>query len=339
MLEPLLALVGGLLVLAALVGLFWPDRGLYWSVLRGRRATQRVLMEDALKHLYDCESKGRRGSLASVSGVLDVTRNRAADVLEQLETGELVANAEGEFELTDEGRQYALRIIRVHRLWESYLSRKTGLDPTTWHREAEIREHILTEAETEALSASLGDPRFDPHGDPIPTAEGDIVPPPGQPLTDLEPGAFAEIVHVEDEPEAVFAQLVAEGLYPGMRVRLLESTPQRVRFVADAEEHVLAPVLAANLSVLESPREEEPEGPFERLSGLSVGEKAEVVSLLPGLRNAERRRMMDLGLLPGTIVEAELRGPSGDPTGYRIRGAVIALRRDQADHIRIRRSA
>jgi len=339
MLQPLLALVGGLLVLAVLVGLFWPDRGLYWSVLRGRRASQRVLMEDALKHLYDCESKGRRGSLASISGVLDVTRNHAADLLEQLETVELVTNAEGEFEFTDDGRQYALRIIRVHRLWESYLSRKTGLDPTSWHREAEIREHTLSEAETEALSASLGNPRFDPHGDPIPTAEGEIVPPPGQPLTDLEPGAIAEIVHVEDEPEAVFAQLVAEGLYPGMRVRLLDSTPQRVRFEADAEEHVLAPVLAANLSVLELPREEEPEGPFERLSGLSVGEKAEVVSLLPGLRNAERRRMMDLGLLPGTVVEAELRGPSGDPTGYRIRGAVIALRRDQADHIRVRRSA
>jgi DtxR family Mn-dependent transcriptional regulator len=81
------------------------------------------------------------------------------------------------------------------------------------------------------------------------------------------------------------------------------------------------------------------EGPFERLSSLAVGESAEVVSLLPGLRSAERRRMMDLGLLPGTVVEAELRSPAGDPTGYRVRGAVIALRRDQADHIRIQRSA
>ena len=339
MLQPLVALLLGVLIIGALVLVFWPDRGLYWTVLRGRRATRRVLMEDALKHLFDCESKDRRGSLASVSGVLDITRNQAAEILEDLESGELVTNAAGEYELTDEGRQYALRIIRVHRLWESYLSRETGMAPTTWHREAEIREHTLSEAETEALSASLGDPRFDPHGDPIPTAEGEIVPPPGRPLTDLEPGDVAEIVHVEDEPEAVFAQLVAEGLFPGMRVRVLESTPQRLRFEANAEEHVLAPVLAANLSVIELAREEEPDGPFERLSELGVGETATVVSLLPGLRRAERRRMMDLGLLPGTEVEAELRGPSGDPTGYRIRGAVIALRRDQADLIRIQRTA
>jgi DtxR family Mn-dependent transcriptional regulator len=339
MLQPLIALIVGVLIVALLVVLFWPDRGLFWSFVRARHATQRVLMEDALKHMFDCESKGRQGSIASLSGVLNVTRNRAAELLGLLESAELVTLASGEYELSDEGRQYALRVVRVHRLWESHLSHETGLEPTSWHREAEIREHTLSPAEVEALAARLGDPRYDPHGDPIPTADGEIAPPPGMPLTDLPLGEMAEIVHVEDEPEAVFAQLVAEGLYPGMRVRVLETTPQRLRFEADAEEHVLAPVLAANLSVVALPREVEMEGPFERLSSLAVGESAEVVSLLPGLRSPERRRMMDLGLLPGTVVEAELRSPAGDPTGYRVRGAVIALRRDQADHIRIQRSA
>ena len=339
MLQPLIALIVGVLIVALLVVLFWPDRGLFWSFVRARHATQRVLMEDALKHMFDCESKGRLGSIASLSGVLNVTRNRAAELLGLLEAAELVTLAAGEYELSDEGRQYALRVVRVHRLWESHLSHETGLEPTSWHREAEIREHTLSPAEVEALAARLGDPRYDPHGDPIPTADGEIAPPPGMPLTDLPLGEMAEIVHVEDEPEAVFAQLVAEGLYPGMRVRVLETTPQRLRFEADAEEHVLAPVLAANLSVVALPREVEMDGPFERLSSLAVGESAEVVSLLPGLRSAERRRMMDLGLLPGTVVEAELRSPAGDPTGYRVRGAVIALRRDQADHIRIQRSA
>ena len=339
MLQPLIALLVGVLIVALLVGLLWPDRGLFWSFVRARHATQRVLMEDALKHMFDCESKGRQGSIASLSGVLNVTRNRAAELLGLLEAAELVTLAAGAYELTNEGRRYALRVVRVHRLWESYLSHETGLEPTRWHREAEIREHTLSPAEVEALAARLGDPRYDPHGDPIPTADGEIVSPPGIPLTDLPPGELAEIVHVEDEPEAVFAQLVAEGLYPGMRVRILETTPRRLRFEADAEEHVLAPVLAANLSVVPLPREEEVEGPFERLSGLAVGESAEVVSLLPGLRSAERRRMMDLCLPPGTVVAAELRSPAGDPTGYRVRGAVIALRRDQADHIRIQRSA
>jgi DtxR family Mn-dependent transcriptional regulator len=122
-----------------------------------------------------------------------------------------------------------------------------------------------------------------------------------------------------------------------MRVRVNESTPRRIRFEADAEEHVLAPVLAANLSVIRLPRDEEMVGPFERLSGLEIGERARVVALAPALRGAERRRMLDLGLIPGTEVSPELRSPGGDPTGYSIRGAVIALRREQADNVQIER--
>jgi DtxR family Mn-dependent transcriptional regulator len=191
--------------------------------------------------------------------------------------------------------------------------------------------------EAEALSASMGHPSYDPHGDPIPTAAGEIAPPLARPLTELEIGELAEIVHVEDEPNAIYAQLVAEGLYPGMRVRVNEATPQRICFEADAKEHVLAPILAANLSVLTLPQHEEMEGPYDRLSSLELGQKAKVIALSAALRGAERRRMFDLGLIPGTVVVPELRSPSGDPTGYVIRGAVIALRSEQADQIQVER--
>ncbi|MEE9562004.1 MAG: FeoA domain-containing protein, partial [Thermoanaerobaculia bacterium] len=224
-------------------------------------------------------------------------------------------------------------------LWERYLSDETGLDPAAWHDDAELREHTISAEEAELLAARMGHPRYDPHGDPIPTAGGEIAPPQGRPLTELPPGELAEIVHVEDEPPAVYAQLVAEGLHPGMRVRVNEVSPQRIRFEADAQEHVLAPILAANLSVLPLPREERMEGPFERLSGLDLGEQGTVVAISPALRGPERRRMLDLGLLPGTVVTAEIRSPGGDPTGYRIRGAVIALRQEQADQIQIERMA
>ena len=125
----------------------------------------------------------------------------------------------------------------------------------------------------------------------------------------------------------------------GMRVRVNEATPRRISFEADAEEHVLAPVLAANLSVLPLPKEEEMIGPFERLSTLDLGERARVVALSPVLRGAERRRLLDLGLIPGTEVAAELESPGGDPVGYRVRGAVIALRREQAEQVKIERVA
>jgi DtxR family Mn-dependent transcriptional regulator len=306
MINPVVALLTA--ALAALGGglLLWPSGGWLWTWLRAFRATQRVLIEDALKHLFDA-----------------------------LQEKELVDLDRGDYRLTAAGREYALKIIRIHRLWERYLSDTTGLDPAAWHHEAELLEHTTSQAEAEALSASMGDPRYDPHGDPIPTAEGDIVPPTGLPLPSLAIGELAEIVHLEDEPEAVYAQLIAEDLHLGMRVRVNASTPTRIHFEADAAEHMLAPVLAANISVRPLPKEEEMSGPFERLSGLELGSEARVVALSPSLRGPERRRLLDLGLIPGTMVGAEIGSPAGDPTGYLVRGAVIALRRAQADHIQI----
>lgn len=337
MIDPRLALLFATIVLAGAVALFWPDSGLVWRIRRGFRASERVLAEDALKHLFDCEYRGRIGNLQSISGVLSVSGNRAAEVLQQLEAHELIQPAAGGYRLTPDGRSYALRIVRIHRLWERYLSDETGFDPAVWHQKAELHEHTTSEEEAAAMAARMGHPRYDPHGDPIPTSGGDILPPQGQPLTELPLDTLGEIVHVEDEPEAIYAQLVAAGLHPGMRVRLLEASPERLRFEADAQEHVLAPVLAANLSVIALTQDEEMAGPFERLSGLELGESAKVVSISPFLRPQEHRRMLDLGLLPGTEVQAEIRSPAGDPTGYRIRGAVIALRREQADQVQVER--
>lgn len=73
----------------------------------------------------------------------------------------------------------------------------------------------------------------------------------------------------------------------------------------------------------------------ETLAALEPGEQATVVGLSPNCRGLERRRLMDLGLLPGTVVAAEMRSPVGDPTAFRIRGALIALRGEQAANIRI----
>ena len=184
----------------------------------------------------------------------------------------------------------------------------------------------------------MGHPRYDPHGDPIPTEEGEIGPRRGRPLTRFPEGHPAFIVHVEDEPDPVYAQLLAAGLHPGMRVRILESSPRLVRLEVDAEERVLAPALAANVWVEAAEEEPAEERPHERLSSLDLGERARVVRLSASCRGAERRRLLDLGLVPGTLIEPEMRSPAGDPTAYRIRGGVIALRREQADMIQVDRS-
>jgi len=267
-----------------------------------------------------------------------VTGDSAASLLADLEANQLIKTEGETFRLTPEGREYALHIIRSHRLWERYLADETGYEHESWHDRADFAEHSLTPEEADALAAELGHPTHDPHGDPIPTALGEMVPHGGNPLNTLPVDAPARIVHLEDEPEASYAQLVAEELSPGMIVRIIESSPSRIRFWADGEEHLLAPVVAANISVIPLPATIEPSiESGERLSALQLGETGEVLYISSSSRGTERRRFLDLGILPGTRISAELRSPSGDPTAYRVREALLALRKEQADTIRIKR--
>jgi DtxR family Mn-dependent transcriptional regulator len=125
-----------------------------------------------------------------------------------------------------------------------------------------------------------------------------------------------------------------------MFARLTENSPQRVRFWIGDEEHLLAPIVAANISVVPIPNQNIEQVQIGMpLNDLNPGERGQVVALSPRLRGADRRRMMDLGILPGTTIEVEMISPSGDPTAYKVRGALIALRKDQARLIRVEKPA
>lgn len=337
MLSPALILIIGLLILFLLAVIFWPQHGLWARWRRLRRITQRVLIEDALKHLYQCEMRGERPTNQSLAGALQVHPNQVAEILAEMAHLELISPGGDRPQLTAEGAQTALQIIRAHRLWERYLAEETGYHATEWHDQAEQLEHRLTPEATDALAARLGHPTHDPHGDPIPTAAGDIQPHGGLPLTTRRSNECLRIVHIEDEPEAVYAQLAAEGLYPGMQVRLIEVSTRRVRFLADGEEHLLAPLVAANISVVPQADPQLEEEPLITLDRLPFGETARVLQISRRARPPERRRFMDLGILPGTQIEVELNGPVGDPRAYRVRGSVIALRKEQARMIAIQR--
>ncbi len=301
--------------------------------------TRRILTEDALKHLYDCACHHREPSAQGLAGVLNITVSRATELLTEMQTRQLITFNGTQFELTDRGRDYALHIVRAHRLWERYLADKTGYPEAEWHIQSENREHSLTPAQADALAGQLGHPRFDPHGDPIPTAQGEVIAPRHQPLSNFSSNQTGKIIHLEDEPEAVYAQLLAEGLHLGMTVSVIEATSQRIRFWADGEQHVLAPIVAANVSVAAAQAEDAtPSQPVERLTDLKPGEAARVKNISQASRGAERRRLMDLGILPGTTIKAELVSPSGDPTAYLIRGALIGLRKEQARFIYITRN-
>ncbi len=335
--DPGTGLLFGLVVVAVLGIVVWPRIGLWARWQDARRTTHRVLIEDALKHLYDCEYKNLVCTQQSISGALRISGDEVTSLLSGLESHRLVRLDGDTFVLTEDGRSYALRIIRTHRLWERYLADETGVKETDWHHEAEQKEHQLTPTQVDALATQMGNPRFDPHGDPIPTASGDLPARKGQPMTQLQRGETAQIIHIEDEPDAVYAQLVALGLSPGMSLRILDASHERIHFEADGVESVLAPIVAANVTVTVQQTQVATEGPYETLAELSPGESAEVVGIARRCRGQQRRRLMDLGILPGTRVTAEMRSASGDPTAYVIRGAMIALRRTHAGMINIRR--
>jgi DtxR family Mn-dependent transcriptional regulator len=338
MTDPLFALVifGALVALVGLV--FWPRRGLAPRALSLFRLTERVRFEDVLKHLYHCEYANRRGTVDSVAGALEISRARAFQLLERLQSLKSVKPENGEFALTEEGRADALRIVRSHRLWERYLADRTNLRPAEWHEEAERLEHTLTPDAADQLAARMGDPRYDPHGDPIPTSQGVIPPQQGVPLTELSSGDAGSIVHLEDEPKEVYDRLIQEGLSPQMQLQVTDSTPEEVRFTVEGREHTLAPVVAGNVTVNRVPSAEVIEETRETLWRLDMGEVATVTGLSPACQGPQRRRLLDLGLVPGTRVTVEMRSPLRDPVAYRVRGAVIALRRHQADWVQVERS-
>ena len=333
----------GLLLFVALCALGWwlfrAERGVVWRWQQARNVTAQVQREDALKHIHRCERYGRSPTLESLAGAIQISANNATELLSQLEQHDLIELEGDTFHLTARGRDYALHIIRAHRLWERYLADETGYAREEWHDRAEQLEHHLTPDELDDLAAELGNPTHDPHGDPIPTAEGSLVSHGGKPLTMTPLNQPVKIVHLEDEPDTVYAQLIAEDLSPGMEARVLERSSRRIRFWADGDEHILAPIVAANISVIPVSEPEDKESEVgEKLSTLLPGEQGKVVRIARVSRGNERRRFLDLGILPGTVVTAELTSPGGDPTAYRIRDALIALRKEQAEKVIVRKS-
>jgi DtxR family Mn-dependent transcriptional regulator len=336
--QPVLITIG---VALLFIVLLWPKWGLLPRLRKTRQYTERIQIEDTLKHIHSREMEAQQATLQSIAGVLQTSTNRAGDILAKMEAAGLLNYEEERLILTPKGEGAALHILRAHRLWERYLADKTGFGEAEWHDLAEEREHFLSAEDIDLLSERLGHPTHDPHGDPIPDAAGEYVSHGGKPLPSYECGTRLRIVHVEDEPGMIYAQLVAEGLYPGMQVQIIEKSHERIRFWANGDEHILAPIVAHNLSVIPEPDEKADATPYscQTLACLDLGEQGVVLGISPACRGAERRRLFDLGVLQGATVKAEYRSPSGDPTAYRIRGALIALRKEQADYIFIEKAS
>jgi DtxR family Mn-dependent transcriptional regulator len=331
--EPLVMLIIGILVILIFVLLLYPNKGILSVWKKSKYANKKILIEDALKYIYNCEYNNSSCSLNGIAGNLSISADEATDIIARLESMGLVSAKKDELNLTSDGRSYALRVIRVHRLWEKYLADETSVTENEWHQKAEELEHTLSPEQADQLAAQIGNPVFDPHGDPIPSASGDLPIKKGKSLTEMKVGEFANIIHLEDEPNAIYSQLLAEGLYPGMQIRMMEISDKRLKFIANGEECILSPLIAENITVGIIKLEKPVEGKFKPLSSLKIGEEGTILGIAKALRGQQRRRLMDLGIVPGTKIEAELESLTGDPVAYRVRGTTVALRKQQTDKI------
>jgi DtxR family Mn-dependent transcriptional regulator len=148
-------------------------------------------------------------------------------------------------QLTAAGERVALEVIRHHRLLELYLAEALGMSWDRVHEEAEVLEHAISPALSELIAAKLGNPTHDPHGDPIPTAEGEIDETPTLPLSELMPGARGMFVRVSDSDPDMLRYLADRGIAPGDRFEILAREPFEgpltVRF--GERDHVLGGAL------------------------------------------------------------------------------------------------
>jgi DtxR family Mn-dependent transcriptional regulator len=316
-----------------LTAIFLPRYGLFARYHEWLGARRRELVEDALKHLLDCERQARHASPESLAGTLGLARGKTTRLIADMESQHMLATRGHELILTPEGERWALHIVRAHRLWERYLVDEARMPLKQIHEEAQKQEHRFTDDQLDSLDAALGYPARDPHGDPIPRRDGKMASAEWSPLTAWQTEGPARIVHIEDEPAMAYEQILAAGLRLGLTIRILERTPERIVLSDGENEYRLAPTVAGNVCVAALPEKELARVRAIPLADLSHDQQAEIIELDEAVQGFTRRRFLDLGLTPGTKIHPELRNFFGDPRAYRVRGTLIALRRDQASQI------
>lgn len=155
--------------------LFAPRRGLLAARQRRRRAARTIREENLLKDIYrateDAGDLAGSVPLALLLGLRRVSPRRLRRTMGLLRRGGLLRDEGDTLRLTDAGRRAAAGVVRRHRLWELYLTRRLELAPDHVHRDAEAMEHVLSEQTVERIDDLLGRPATDPHGRSIPRDE------------------------------------------------------------------------------------------------------------------------------------------------------------------------
>lgn len=191
------------------------------------KTENRTAVEDYLKVIFSLgEWQEETVSNAAVAARLGVSTSSVSEMARKLADGGLVAHKRyGGMRLTDEGLAQALRMVRRHRLVETFLVRSLGYSWDEVHDDAEVLEHAVSGLMVDRMDAQLGHPWRDPHGDPIPTADGVLHQPTAEPLAATPVDASRFVARIDDDDPALLRWFAECGIAVDARVVVRERKP------------------------------------------------------------------------------------------------------------------
>jgi len=183
-------------------------------------------VEDYLKAVYTLTERGEPASTSALAEALDVQPASVTGMIKRLdESGFLEHVPYRGVRLTTTGAREALRIIRRHRVLETYLADHLGYSWDDVHHEAERLEHAASDELIDRMAAALEDPSHDPHGAPIPTRAGEIAPADFVSLANAPAGVALEIKAVQDEDSDLLRHMESLGLRLGVHLTIEARVP------------------------------------------------------------------------------------------------------------------
>ncbi len=184
-------------------------------------------VQDYAKAVYALQERGRGAvSTNDLAERLGVTPGSVSAMVRKLaELGLVEHEPYRGVRLTESGRRVALEVLRHHRLIELFLAQELGMSWDRVHAEAEVLEHVLSEDLEQLISARLGHPTLDPHGDPIPTAAFEIAEGQTVSLDELDPGTGGRFVRVSDSDPEMLRYLAELGISLGDHLEVAGRQP------------------------------------------------------------------------------------------------------------------
>lgn len=178
-------------------------------------------VEDYLKAIYSLCMAGETASTSAIAEALAVQPASVTGMAKRLAEASYVEHVPYRgVRLTEKGTREALRVLRRHRILETYLTQCLDYPWEDVHQEAEHLEHAASDQLIERMAAALENPSHDPHGAPIPTPGGEIESTDSWTLAELAPGEEAIVRAVRDDDSEGLLAVEAAGLLPGSRVRV-----------------------------------------------------------------------------------------------------------------------